>query len=126
MFDESECPFMWDIINDIDVVSVGKWELSALLANKFYSNDIFLAGDCAHSIPPAGGFGMNAGFHDIHELVHAFYMAEQNPEADKEKIFSRYSERRWQVDLAYMREALLNYDITKQTAKKFGFSPSAA
>lgn len=66
MFDEVECPFMWEIINDIDIIDVGKWDLSALMADKLYSNGIFLAGDAAHSIPPAGGFGMNAGFQDIH------------------------------------------------------------
>ena len=32
------------------------------MATKYtQSNRIFLAGDAAHSFPPAGGFGMNTG-----------------------------------------------------------------
>lgn len=86
---------MWDIINDICIISVGKWELSGMLTDLFYSNGVFLAGDSAHSIPPAGGFGMNTGFHDIHELAHTFLLVEKNPMADREKIFNRYSQHRW-------------------------------
>lgn len=33
--------------------------------------NILIAGDTGHSIPPSGGFGMNCGFQDIHEAVHA-------------------------------------------------------
>ena len=29
----------------------------------------FLAGDAAHRFPPAGGFGMNTGFQDAHNLA---------------------------------------------------------
>lgn len=74
---------MWEIINNLEVINTGKWELSATLATLFYSNGIFLAGDAAHSIPPAGGFGMNSGFHDINELVHTLLLVQDNPKADK-------------------------------------------
>jgi 2-polyprenyl-6-methoxyphenol hydroxylase-like FAD-dependent oxidoreductase len=39
-----------------------------------HKNGIFLAGDAAHAYPPAGGFGMNSGFQDINELIHAIYL----------------------------------------------------
>jgi putative polyketide hydroxylase len=43
-----------------------------------HKNGIFLAGDAAHAYPPAGGFGMNSGFQDIHELVHKLFLASKN------------------------------------------------
>jgi len=49
-------------------------------------NNIFLAGDTAHTYTPAGGFGMNCGFQDIHQLVHTIDMLERNPRADRDKI----------------------------------------
>ncbi len=30
---------------------------------------MFLAGDAAHRFPPAGGFGMNTGVQDAHNLA---------------------------------------------------------
>jgi FAD binding domain len=30
---------------------------------------VFLAGDAAHRFPPAGGFGMNTGVQDVHNLA---------------------------------------------------------
>ena len=30
---------------------------------------MFLAGDAAHRFPPAGGFGMNTGIQDAHNLA---------------------------------------------------------
>jgi 2-polyprenyl-6-methoxyphenol hydroxylase-like FAD-dependent oxidoreductase len=30
---------------------------------------VFLAGDAAHRFPPAGGFGMNTGVQDAHNLA---------------------------------------------------------
>lgn len=82
IFDE-ESTFTWQLINDLSIIGVGKWELSATLTNLLYADGVFLAGDAAHSFPPAGGFGMNTGLHDIHELVHSLLLAEKNPLADK-------------------------------------------
>ena len=30
---------------------------------------VFLAGDAAHEMPPTGGFGMNTGVQDVHNLA---------------------------------------------------------
>ena len=36
---------------------------------RFRQGPIFLAGDAAHRFPPAGGFGMNTGVQDAHNLA---------------------------------------------------------
>ena len=35
--------------------------MGAVVASNYYKNNVVLVGDAAHSVPPAGGFGMNIG-----------------------------------------------------------------
>ncbi len=39
------------------------------LDSKFNLSRFFLCGDAAHAFPPAGGFGMNTGLQDAHNLA---------------------------------------------------------
>jgi 2-polyprenyl-6-methoxyphenol hydroxylase-like FAD-dependent oxidoreductase len=49
-----------------EVITTGRWELSAAIANTFSSGRVFLAGDAAHTLPPnRGGFGANTGIEDV-------------------------------------------------------------
>ncbi|WP_216897890.1 FAD-dependent monooxygenase [Nocardia alni] len=53
-----------------EIVTTGRWELAALVADRFSSGRIFLAGDAAHQLPPnRGGFGANTGIDDAHNLA---------------------------------------------------------
>ncbi|MDQ7249940.1 FAD-dependent monooxygenase [Dongia sedimenti] len=55
---------------DIEIITAGRWELSALIADRFASGRIFLAGDAAHTLPPSrGGYGANTGIQDTHNLA---------------------------------------------------------
>jgi putative polyketide hydroxylase len=54
---------------DIDVVSSATFRISADVVDRYRVGRAFLAGDAAHSLPPTGGFGINTGFADIHNLV---------------------------------------------------------
>ncbi|KAL1885953.1 hypothetical protein Plec18167_001454 [Paecilomyces lecythidis] len=55
---------------DIEIITTGRWELNALIANKFSVGRIFLAGDAAHALPPnRGGYGANTGIEDVHNLA---------------------------------------------------------
>jgi putative polyketide hydroxylase len=55
---------------DIEVIATGLWELSALIAERFALGRVFLAGDAAHTLPPArGGYGANTGIEDAHNLA---------------------------------------------------------
>ncbi|CAN5728466.1 FAD-dependent oxidoreductase [soil metagenome] len=54
----------------IEILTTGRWELSALIADRFADRRIFLAGDAAHTLPPSrGGFGANTGIDDAHNLA---------------------------------------------------------
>jgi 2-polyprenyl-6-methoxyphenol hydroxylase-like FAD-dependent oxidoreductase len=44
--------------------------MEALVAENFGHKRVFLAGDAAHAYPPSGGFGLNTGIGDAHNLSH--------------------------------------------------------
>lgn len=53
-----------------ELITTGRWVLSALIADRFSSGRIFLAGDAAHTLPPArGGYGANTGIEDASNLA---------------------------------------------------------
>lgn len=60
--------------SDLNIIHVGRWKLQAQLADKMFYENIFLAGDTAHTYTPAGGFGMNCGFQDINQLIHSLHL----------------------------------------------------
>ncbi|MES5824132.1 FAD-dependent monooxygenase [Streptomyces sp. RG80] len=51
-----------------EVLRVQHWTVRAFVADRFRHGRILLAGDAAHTVPPAGGMGMNAGLGDVHNL----------------------------------------------------------
>lgn len=53
-----------------ELITTGRWVLSALIADRFSSGRVFLAGDAAHTLPPArGGYGANTGIEDASNLA---------------------------------------------------------
>jgi putative polyketide hydroxylase len=53
----------------VSVLGVSPWEASAIVADQYRVGDVFLAGDAAHEMPPTGGFGLNTGVQDVHNLA---------------------------------------------------------
>ncbi|KAJ5925172.1 hypothetical protein N7454_007811 [Penicillium verhagenii] len=54
----------------VEIITTASWDLTALVADKFQSGRVFLAGDAAHALPPnRGGYGANTGIHDVHNLA---------------------------------------------------------
>jgi 2-polyprenyl-6-methoxyphenol hydroxylase-like FAD-dependent oxidoreductase len=51
------------------IKSIRPWTMGSLVAERYYQDGCFLAGDAAHVFPPAGGFGMNTGLQDVHNLA---------------------------------------------------------
>ncbi|SFR15778.1 2-polyprenyl-6-methoxyphenol hydroxylase [Lentzea waywayandensis] len=55
---------------EIEIITTGRWTISAAVADQFSAGRIFLAGDAAHTLPPSrGGFGANVGIEDAHNLA---------------------------------------------------------
>lgn len=51
-----------------DMLYVGQWKQNLLLADRYRSGRVFLAGDSAHLVIPTGGLGMNTGVGDAIDL----------------------------------------------------------
>ena len=53
----------------VEILSILPWRVAARLADRFRAGRVFLAGDAAHVVPPTGGFGLNSGVADAHNLA---------------------------------------------------------
>lgn len=53
----------------VEVLGILPWNPSAHVAEQYRHGRIFLAGDAAHEMPPGGGFGLNTGVQDVHNLA---------------------------------------------------------
>lgn len=54
---------------EVNILNKSFWTMAAQLANQYRKNRAFLVGDAAHRLPPSGGFGMNTGIQDAHNLA---------------------------------------------------------
>ena len=53
----------------VHIIQALPWNALAQVAEAFADRRVFLVGDAAHEMPPAGGFGMNCGIQDAHNLA---------------------------------------------------------
>ena len=92
---------------DIELISSLDWTPRQLVADRFGSDRVFLAGDACHLFVPTGGFGMNTGIGDVVDLswkIEAMLAGWGGP-----GLLASYDAERRPVGLANTLEAADNY-----------------
>ena len=54
---------------EVEIGEITPWTDGALLAERFFDRRVFLAGDATHVMSPQGGFAMNTGIAEAHNLA---------------------------------------------------------
>lgn len=71
--DPSDMPALFEKIVampiEYETLFVGQWTQRLLLADRYGSGRVFIAGDAAHLVIPTGGLGMNTGVGDVIDLA---------------------------------------------------------
>ena len=53
----------------VAILAIGRWVKAAMLADRFQAGRVFLVGDAAHRLAPAGAMGMNTAIQGAHNLA---------------------------------------------------------
>ncbi|MFI6792226.1 FAD-dependent oxidoreductase [Nonomuraea sp. NPDC050383] len=96
----------------VSILGVLPWLQQAKVAASFRSGRVFLAGDAAHVATPQGGFGMNCGIQDAHNL--AWKLAAVLRGAAGPALLDTYEPERRPVGARTVDESLHNAFITFQ------------
>lgn len=111
---------------DIHVLDIKPWVMHAEVAEKYVGcdNRVILVGDAAHRFPPAGGFGMNTGVQDAHNLAWKLCLL-LNGIADP-SIIQTYESERKPVAIFNTELSLENFKAAMSIPATLGLDPTIA
>eukprot|EP00667_Euglena_gracilis_P007433 EG_transcript_7508 len=90
-----------------EIVSTRGWEMHAYAASSLQQGRIFLVGDAAQQVAPAGGFGVNTGLQHAHNL--AWKLAAVHHGLAPPALLASYQAERHPVAIANAAKSVLNY-----------------
>ncbi|PKA55809.1 hypothetical protein AXF42_Ash012101 [Apostasia shenzhenica] len=113
-------------LQDVQVVDVKPWVMHAEVAEKYTScnNRVILAGDSAHCFPPAGGFGMNTGIQDAHNLAWKICLLLNNVASTS--IIETYEMERRPIALFNTALSVENFEAAMSVPAALGLDPAIA
>lgn len=99
----------------VEILKILPWAMSATVAPKFRVGRVFLAGDSVHQLPPTGGFGMNSGIQDAHNLCWKL-AAVINGWAD-ERLLDTYEDERKSIAHGNAAWSKTNYQAVQRVTR---------
>lgn len=99
---------------DLDIKSVLAWSVDMALATTFRAGRVLLVGDAAHQFPPMGGFGMNSGIQDTHNL--AWKLAHVLRGLADDDLLDTYEVERRPIAEANANQSMQNARVQQETA----------
>jgi putative polyketide hydroxylase len=100
----------------VDILGVSAWTASAVVADRYRNGPVFLTGDAAHEMPPTGGFGLNTGVQDVHNL--AWKLAAVLHGHANESLLDSYDAERRPLAERITQASLLNALSMGRTARQ--------
>ncbi len=100
----------------VKILGLSAWEASAHVAEQYRHGRIFLSGDAAHEMPPTGGFGMNTGVQDVHNLCWKLAAVLHGQAGDS--LLDTYHPERQPLGVTITKTALDNCLSMGRTAKQ--------
>ena len=91
---------------DVQILGAVPWVAAAQVAERYRGGRVFLAGDAAHHMPPTGGFGLNTGVQDVHNL--AWKLAAVLHGWGGEALLDSYEDERLPYGRAITEQSLIN------------------
>ena len=88
---------------DFTIESIMPWTRRELIADRYGSARVYLAGDAAHQLSPTGGFGMNTGIQEAVDL--SWKLAARLSGWGGERLLASYEAERRPVATRNIREA---------------------
>lgn len=113
-------------LTDIEIKTVKHWNMHAQVAEHYVSESrrLILSGDAAHRFPPAGGFGMNTGIQDAHNL--AWKLAAVLTGVSSCDLLNTYEAERQPVAKANTTLSVANFKAAMSIPSALGLDPSNA
>jgi 2-polyprenyl-6-methoxyphenol hydroxylase-like FAD-dependent oxidoreductase len=90
----------------VEILGIVPWTASAHVAERYRHGRVFLAGDAAHEMPPTGGFGLNTGVQDVHNLAWKLAFVLRGLAGDS--LLDSYDDERRPVGRAITQQSLEN------------------
>lgn len=100
---------------DYQIRSTGTWTMTKQIAERFRRGSLLLIGDAAHRFPHTGGFGLNSGVQDAHNL--AWKLAAVLTDGAPDSLLDTYDTERRPVVARFAEQSTHNHfkldDVTE-------------